>query len=285
MRVLVLGVTGMLGSAVFRLLSSTPGIEVSGTARSSGKLHAFPEKTRATVLVGADILFDDGLADVVATTRPDVIINCIGLIKQLAEADDPLQALPINSLLPHRLARLAAPSNTRIIHISTDCVFSGSKGGYIESDAPDAQDLYGKSKQLGELTGYPHAVTLRTSIIGHEIDSRYGLLEWFLSREGSVRGYRKAIFSGLPTPELARVIRDHVIPDRKLQGLYHVSAQPIDKCSLLRLIAEVYGKEIRIEPDDSVVIDRSLQSVRFRAETGYQPPAWPELVRRLQASR
>lgn len=285
MRILVLGVTGMLGSAVYKLLAATPGLEVAGTARDAARLGAFDAGLRQGILTGIDVLQDDALVEVLAHHRPDVIINCVGLIKQHATAEDPLHALPLNALLPHRLARLASLCGARVVHISTDCVFAGRRGGYVEADVPDAEDVYGKSKQLGELTTYAHAITLRTSIIGHEQGSRLALLEWFLAQQGSVRGYRRAVFSGLPTVELARVIRDYVLPAPALHGLYHVSAAPIDKCRLLQLVAEVYGKAIAIEPDDTVAIDRSLNSDRFRAATGYCPPEWPALVRAMHDSR
>jgi dTDP-4-dehydrorhamnose reductase len=216
-----------------------------------------------------------------AKVKPHVVINCIGLIKQLAEADDPLSAIPINALLPHRLARLCDVAGARLVHMSTDCVFAGTKGMYTEADMSDAKDLYGRSKYLGEVD-YPHAITLRTSIIGHELSGAHSLVGWFLAQQGSVRGFRRAIFSGLPTVELARVIRDHVIPHPELRGLYHVSAEPINKFDLLTLVARAYGKTIDITPDDKLAIDRSLDSSRFRQATGYQPEPWPELVRRMR---
>lgn len=285
MRVLVLGVTGMLGSAVYRLLSEDANFHVMGTARSAHALDVFPEKARGLVLTGVDVLSEDALVEAFARTRPEVIINCVGVIKQLAAANDPLAALPLNSLFPHRLARMAGLCAARVVHISTDCVFSGRKGGYTEADVSDAEDLYGKSKFLGELADYPNAVTLRTSIIGHELGTNHALLEWFLSQSGGVKGYRKAVFSGLPTSELARVIRDHVIPRKDLHGLYHVSVDPIDKYSLLTLVSEVYRKQIEITPDDRLSIDRSLNSDRFRKETGYQPPGWRELIQGMSESR
>jgi dTDP-4-dehydrorhamnose reductase len=207
----------------------------------------------------------------------------VGLVKQLAEAEDPLAALPINALLPHRLSRLCSLVGARLVHISTDCVFSGAKGCYREGDMPDAQDLYGRSKLLGEVTGDAHAITLRTSIIGHEIGRAHGLVGWFLEQSGTVNGYRRAIFSGIPTVELACIIRDRVLPNRQLQGLYHVSAAPIDKLSLLQTVASQYRHAVEIIPDDRVNIDRSLDSSRFRNATGYTPPDWPELVRRMHA--
>jgi dTDP-4-dehydrorhamnose reductase len=152
---------------------------------------------------------------------------------------------------------------------------------YREQDVSDAQDLYGRSKYLGE-ADYPNAVTLRTSIIGHELSSANGLVGWFLAQQGSIKGFRRAIFSGLPTVELARVIRDHVIPNPELHGLYHVSAEPISKFDLLKLIAKAYGKTIDIKPDDNLVIDRSLNSSRFFEATGYNSPPWVQLVQSMR---
>jgi dTDP-4-dehydrorhamnose reductase len=280
-RVLVLGATGMLGHVVLRLFAGSPGIEVWGSARNAAALAGLPEAVRKQVIGGIDVDNPDALAGLFARVRPQVVINAVGLVKQLAQADDPLAALPINALLPHRLARLCALSGARLVHVSTDCVFAGTRGGYVESDAPDAQDLYGRSKLLGEVDG-EHTITLRTSIIGPELGGAHGLVGWFLAQTGSVRGYRRAVFSGLPTVELARVIRDQVLPRPGLRGLYHVSAEPIDKDRLLRLVAAAYGHGIEIVADDQVVIDRSLDSSRFRAATGYQPPPWPELVQRMR---
>lgn len=280
-RVLVLGASGMLGNAVLRLFAGSEGFDARGTVRSPASLRLLPEATRDRVVTGVDVDNPDSLAAAFARVQPHVVINCVGVVKQLDEADDPLVAIPINALLPHRLARLAAVAGARLVHVSTDCVFSGSRGMYTEADFPDANDLYGRSKYLGE-ADYPNAVTLRTSIIGHELASAHGLVGWFLSQQGKVKGFRRAIFSGLPTVELARVIRDHVIPQQDLSGLWHVSAAPINKYELLKLVAEAYGRDIAIEPDDRLVIDRSLESSRFQARTGYQPPTWPELVRRMR---
>jgi len=210
------------------------------------------------------------------------VVNCVGLIKQLADAENPLLEIPINAVLPHRLARLCEFSGARLVHISTDCVYSGKKGRYTEADLPDANDVYGQSKALGEVI-YPHTITLRTSIIGHELQGNQSLLNWFLSQEGSCNGFRRAIFSGLPTVEFAQVIRDVVIPHAELSGLYHIAAQPINKYDLLKLIAEVYGKSIDIVPDDNLVIDRSLNADRFRLATGYTAPEWSDLIKLMYA--
>lgn len=280
MRILVLGVSGMLGNAMLRVLSERADLQVFGTARSGVAKHFFSPEIVKRVITGVDVENQDALTCVLTECRPQVVINCIGLIKQLADANDPLVALPINAMLPHRLARLCELGGARLIHVSTDCVFSGTKGNYRESDQSDATDLYGKSKYLGEVS-YPHTITLRTSIIGHELSSANGLVGWFLAQEGRVKGYTRAIFSGLPTMELARVVRDVVLPRVDLSGLYHVASAPITKYDLLKLVAEVYGKTIEIVPDDAVVIERSLCADRFREATGYVAPAWPELVKAM----
>lgn len=283
-RVLVLGATGMLGNAMLRFFADSPGFEAHGSARSPSGVRLLREDLRDRVHAGVDVENPDALARLLDEVRPQAVVNCIGLVKQLAEADDPLAALPINALLPHRLARLCSLAGARLVHVSTDCVFSGTRGQYKESDAPDAQDLYGRSKLLGEVD-YPNAVTLRTSIIGHELNSAHGLVGWFLAQAGSVRGYAKAVFSGFPTVELARIVRDFVLPHPELTGLYHASAAPIDKLTLLRLVGAQYDHPVQIVPDERVVIDRSLDSSRFRAATGYVPPEWAELVRRMHAFR
>ncbi len=285
MKVMVIGVSGMLGNAVFRVLSQDAAYDVWGTLRSSALLHHFLESSHARLVSGVDVLDQDNLLATFARHRPDVVINCVGLIKQLADAKDPLSALPINAMLPHRLARLCQLTGARLIHVSTDCVFAGRKGRYCESDSSDAEDLYGKSKYIGELHDQPHAITLRTSIIGHELNSNHALVDWFLSQSGLVRGFGKAVFSGLPTVELARVMKDFVIPHSQLKGLYHVAADPISKLDLLRLVAAEYGKEIEIHPDDSLVIDRSLDGSRFRHATGYVAPCWPDLIRQMHEQR
>ncbi len=285
MKILVLGVTGMLGNAVFRVFGADPAHETWGTLRMHAALRYFPQPTHSRLVCGVDVLDQDALVSVISKVRPDVIINCVGLIKQLADAKDPLTALPINAMLPHRLSRLCVLSGARLIHVSTDCVFAGRKGGYVESDPSDAEDLYGKSKYIGEIHDQPWAVTLRTSIIGHELNSSHALIDWFLSQEGAVRGFSKAVFSGLPTVELARVMKDFVIPRPALSGLYHVAAAPIAKLELLQLVASRYGKQIEIQPDDALVIDRSLDGSRFHEATGYMAPDWPSLIREMHADR
>ena len=285
MKVLVVGVSGMLGSASFKVLSGDRNIDVTGTARDASVKKYFSPELQTKIISGIDILDNDLLPNVIVHVKPDVVINCVGLIKQLAQANDPLIVLPVNAMFPHRLSELCELANARLIHISTDCIFDGNKGGYTESDSSNATDLYGKSKYTGELHSVPHAITLRTSIIGHELASQNALIEWFLAQTGSIKGYTRAVFSGLPTVELSRVIKDFVIPRTDLSGLYHVSADPISKFDLLSLVAEIYDKEIEIVPDNELTVDRSLNSDLFQQESGYKAPGWAELITTMKASK
>jgi len=271
----------MLGNAVVRVLSENDNLIVYGTVRAESSKQLFTETIASRIFSGVDIEREESLTRVFSETQPDVVINCVGLIKQLSDFNDPLEVIPINSMLPHRLAKMCRGS-AKLIHISTDCVFDGSKGHYLESDSADARDLYGMSKYIGEVS-YPHCVTLRTSIIGHELESKNSLVEWFLSQELSCNGFNKAFFSGFPAVVLAQIIRDVVIPENKLSGIFHVAANPINKYDLLTLIADIYDKSIQIIPDDSVVIDRSLNADKFRRETGYIAPEWPSLIRTMHS--
>ncbi len=278
MRILVVGASGMIGCTILRVLSEKKDWQVFGTVRDKMVERFFSRLVAKHLIASVDVNHEDSLVSVLDQVRPDVVINCAGLTKHKPGADDPLISLPINTMMPHRLANLCKLISARLIHISTDCVFSGQQGGYVEDDFTDAHDVYGQSKALGELH-YPHTVTLRTSTIGHELQSQFGLLDWFLSQEGECKGYTRAIFSGLPTVVFAQSIRDFVIPNRDLSGLYHVAAKPIAKFDLLTLISKVYGKAIEITPDDKFVIDRSLNASRLQEATGYVAPGWPELVR------
>jgi dTDP-4-dehydrorhamnose reductase len=223
----------------------------------------------------------DSLTGAFARARPEVAVNCIGVIKQLPTATDPIISLTINSLLPHRLAALCQAAGARLIHISTDCVFSGRQGNYTEADVSDAEDLYGRTKFLGEVSG-PGSLTLRTSIIGRELRTASGLVEWFLSQRGQkVRGFTRAIYTGFTTLELSRVIAHLIEAWPSLTGLYQVSSEPINKYDLLCRLAEACRMPVDIEPYAELAIDRSLNSARFRQATGYTPPAWSDMLQEL----
>ena len=280
MKILLLGGSGMLGHRLWMNLSKEH--EVWVTVRTNGsEFPDVPEFPKQYVRPMVDALYFDQVIRAMASIQPDLVINCIGLIKQQGHlARDPLFSINLNAQFPHRLSMLCRTAKIRLIHISTDCVFSGKKGGYMENDTPDAEDLYGRTKFLGEVT-YPHCVTLRTSIIGREIKRRLGLIEWFLAQKGPINGYTRAIYSGFTTDEFSRIILNDVIPNTQLSGLYHVSSEPISKYDLLVLAREAFKKDIEIIPDDSVINNRTLVSTRFREATGYQPPSWEEMIQEL----
>jgi dTDP-4-dehydrorhamnose reductase len=280
-KVLILGGTGMLGHTLFKHLATHPNFEVSATIRNNEfNPDWFAPELLAKLTPNLDAACPAALGDYLNAQQPEVIINCIGLIKQIQNQQSPAAMIAINAVLPHQLANYCSQIHTRLIHISTDCVFSGSQGNYRETDRPDPEDLYGVTKQLGEIS-YPNCLTLRTSIIGHELRGKYGLVEWFLAQSGPVKGYTRAIYSGLPTIELARFITTYVLPNPKLEGLFQLSSEPISKYDLLNLIRQRYAKSIQVEPDTQVECDRSLDSTPLRRRTGYQPPSWNDLVDRM----
>jgi dTDP-4-dehydrorhamnose reductase len=286
MKILVLGANGMLGHTLVHQLSAIePDWEIYGTVRSESSHKFFNKKISKNLVSGVNVENVDSLIQVFDRVSPNIVINCVGLVKQLADSEDPLLALPINSILPHRLSKLCQLINSKLIHISTDCVFSGERGGYLETDFSDAKDLYGKSKFLGEVT-HPHTITLRTSIIGHELQSKNGLVDWFLAQEKSCYGFTNAIFSGVPTIVLADIIGQFVIPNlHKLSGLYQIASKPISKFDLLSLIAQIYEKKIEIIPNGDLKIDRSLDPTLFFNETGYVAPEWNSMIKKMHALR
>lgn len=280
MRLLILGGSGMLGHRLWLAARERHDTYVTmrgGVATSAGAALFDPNRT----LSGVTAEDFDSVVAALAATRPDVVINAIGIVKQRAAALDPVASLTVNALFPHRLARLCRIGGSCLIHISTDCVFSGRRGEYVETDTADADDLYGRSKLLGEVTDPPD-LTLRTSLIGRELSGSQGLVEWFLDQRGrSVRGFTRAIFSGLTTPALAALIVDLIEHHPNLAGLWHVASPPISKHDLLCLIRDAMALDIAIEPDDTVVIDRGLDDDRFRATTGLPTLDWPTMVQRL----
>ena len=240
---------------------------------------------RERTITGFDAASTQHLLKAFKAAAPDLVLNCIGIIKQLKEAQDTTLSLEINALLPHRLAEVAAVAGARLIHISTDCVFSGKKGNYTEKDTSDAEDIYGRTKFLGEIS-YPNCLTLRTSIIGHELQTKSGLIEWFLREKGKeVKGYRQAMYSGFTTIEMARIIEFVAVRAPRLEGVWQVSSEPISKFELLQLARQHYQWVGTLVPDDTFVCDRTLNSEAFRKATGYTPPGWPEMIRELASER
>jgi dTDP-4-dehydrorhamnose reductase len=278
MTVLILGGSGMLGHQLWEVLS--PRFDAFITLRRANSFFA-DEVNQKRVIAGVSAEDFDSIIQTFAKVQPDVVINCIGVVKQQGAAKDPIACLSINSLFPHRLMRLCQATRSRLIHVSTDCVFSGKKGNYTESDFPDADDLYGRSKLLGEVQG-PRCLTLRTSIIGRELQSQQGLIEWFLSNQGkTVSGYRNAIFSGLTTQALSELIARLLLDFPNLEGLWHVAAQPINKFDLLSLVRDTFKVKIDIKPDERFHCDRSLCDARFRQATGWASRSWPEMIQAM----
>jgi dTDP-4-dehydrorhamnose reductase len=277
MRVLIFGGDGMLGHQLLRHLRGRHDVRV--TLRLGREAYeAYHLFDQTTTYYGIDARQTDSLFKVIRDFRPEAVVNAIGIVKQRSDARQVIPSLEINSLLPHRLAQACQSIGARLVHFSTDCVFSGRKGYYSETDVPDADDLYGRSKLLGEVSE-PHCITLRTSMIGPEISRKTGLLEWLLSQRGqTIKGFSKAIFSGFPTSELARIVERILTDLPNIHGVYHVASLPINKYDLLTLIRDCLHLPITIEQDSTFECDRSLDASRFHRETNYSPPTWKAMI-------
>ena len=269
----------MLGHVVYRECSRR--FDVHATVRSDELSEV------AATALDADRTITGVHAEDISTVEQalevsgaEVIVNCIGVVKQLTSTIGPAEMIHANALFPHQLAAACARRGARLIHVSTDCVFAGDRGGYAEDDRPDPADLYGRSKLAGEPSG-DRVLTLRTSMLGRELGRSSGLLEWFLSVRGEASGYPRAVFSGPTTPVLARLIGDLIERHPQLEGIWHVGAEPISKFDLLTLVRNAFGLEVRLVPDPTVEVDRSLDASRLRAATGWEPPGWYEMVEEL----
>jgi dTDP-4-dehydrorhamnose reductase len=278
-RVIVLGANGMLGRTLLLRAIQTGAFVVAATSRPGG----FDERllslvnTKKLSTYSLDAIRPDESESIFTSFKPDYIINCIGVIKQREEASAPLHCISVNSLFPHWLVGIASEVNAKLIHISTDCVFSGEKGGYLEDDVSDAKDLYGRTKALGEITD-KNCITLRTSIIGHEVGKRYGLLDWFLSAQGEVKGFKEAFFTGVTTLELSDQIINLMLSSEFVSGLFHVAGQKISKYELLEKIKTTFRKEVKLVPTESEKIDRSLCGDLWTQVSGYEAPSWDKAL-------
>ena len=278
MKALILGSDGMLGHQLVQRFAAAH--DVIATVRKLPISAISGALAGSRVITGVDVTEPSTWLGILHSERPDVVLNAAGIVKQRPAAAVSVQSILVNSLFPHQLANECRLSSTRLIHISTDCVFSGRQGNYREADIPDPVDLYGRTKLLGEVEA-PYCLTIRTSIIGLELTNRTGLVEWFLRQSGSVPGYRRAIWSGLTTKEVARVVSHLVEGNQNLDGIWHVSSQPISKYELLKILNEQLGRQNVVVPDDSLVIDRSLNSEKFQAATGYHPPTHEAMLSEL----
>ena len=279
MKILILGGDGMLGHQLVESLSSRH--EVEATFRSEASMYgAISDYLPKRGHFGVNALDISTLRKVIESTRPGAVVNAIGVIKQRSESSDVIMSLEVNALLPHRLATICADADARLVHISTDCVFSGRQGMYKEDDFADADDLYGRSKFLGELND-ENSVTLRTSMIGLELARKKSLVEWFLAQRGQIKGFRRGIFSGFTTLEIARIIECVLVQNTDTHGLFHVSSEPIDKYALLSGLRDRLQRDLVIIPDNEFACDRSLDSSRFQSEFSYAPPSWKSMLDEL----
>jgi dTDP-4-dehydrorhamnose reductase len=283
MRVLVLGGEGMLGHKMFqRLVARFPDTACTIRGRLDDPFFSKIDLFRSgRVLQQVDAMDLSSLGHLLSSLEPAYVVNCVGIIKQRSEASQAIPSITLNALLPHMLVEMTRGWGGRVIHVSTDCVFSGKRGRYTEDDPSDAEDLYGKTKYLGELTA-ENGLTLRTSIIGRELASFGSLLEWFLSQQGKrVRGFTRVLYSGVTTNYLSGLVGDIIADSLDLVGLYQVTSPTLSKHDLLCRLRDAYGMAVDIVPDDSEVSDRSLVGDRFIAATGYRQPSWPELIEQL----
>ncbi len=282
-KILILGAEGMLGHKLIQLIK---GYSIIGTVRGDARrTDKLPEIFGPSTIVGdVDALDFSRISSLIRELEPAVVINCIGIVRQRKESENRYLSVAINSFLPHKLAKLCSEVGSRLIHISTDCVFTGSTGHYQETDPSDASDLYGKSKYLGETdSSEASAITLRTSIIGRELKRpTHGLLEWFLAqRESTIRGFSGAIYSGFTTIELANIIQQTIDQHQSLHGLFQVASKPISKYDLLLLVKQAFELDIDIERDEEFQCDRSMVMNSFCKLTGYTAPGWEKMIRAL----
>jgi dTDP-4-dehydrorhamnose reductase len=283
MKVLIIGGTGMLGHMACRTFSSR--FETFATSKrpldASNLLLQFLPKHACTG--GLDAIEDKAsLRALISEVRPSVVFNCVGIIKQKKEAHDAIPLIRANSLFPHELAEIAAEHQTKAIFFSTDCVFSGKRGRYTESDVPDPVDLYGRSKLLGEVSEAPH-LTVRSSIIGRELGtSTSGLIEWFISQKGgAIQGYTKAIYAGITTRVMCSLLAELIERRFDLSGVWHIASAPITKHDLLGRLNSLLDLGTTISKDETFACDRSLDGTRFIEETGLVIPNWDDMIREL----
>lgn len=279
MKILILGGDGMLGHELFFQLRQRHETRVT-LRQALASYSSYGLFERANTFDGIDARTHGAVEKVLSDYKPQAVVNAVGIVKQRPESEEAIASIEVNSLLPHRLALGCRRLGAQLVHLSTDCVFSGKRGGYRESDLPDPIDTYGRSKLLGEVNA-EGSITLRTSMIGRGLNRKSGLVDWFLTQHGPIQGYRNAIFSGLTTRELARVIGMVIEKHPSASGLYHVSAQPISKLDLLTKLRTRLGSGPDIAPTDEPRIDRSLDSTRFRDAFGYTPPSWDQMLDEL----
>ena len=282
MKIVILGSNGLLGNTISKYFFERADYQTIAVLRDFSKIKLFNQKYHKNFLIIENILDYTETKKQLQRLKPDILINCLGITnkERVVNSSQIENIININSLLPHRLQRICYEVGTRLIHLSTDCIFSGGKGSYIENDIPDPTDIYGRSKLLGEVD-FENTLTIRKSVIGHELVSRKGLLEWFLNQNSSIQGYKNVIFSGLTVLELAKLIDKYIFPRSDLKGILNISGQSISKFDLLKIISDIYNKSIEIIPNESIKINRTLNSSKFYKLTGYKPNSWPVLIKSM----
>lgn len=283
MKILILGANGMFASELIKALKDSP-INIYGTTRALASSLSNEQKNFSLI---RNVNFNnlDSVLHCIEEINPDFVLNLVGITKYKEKISSYADFIEVNSLAPHKIAQFCDLRSSKFIQLSTDCVFSGLKGNYLDMDSPDPVDLYGKTKALGEINTNDSSLTIRTSFIGHNENSKDGLLEWFLSQSNSCKGFNRAVYSGLTTIELASIFKNYIFKLDNLSGIYNISAASITKYDLLKLISKVYKKDIEIVQSDEWVIDRSLNSDSFQSISGYNPPTWEEMVTKMYNSR
>ena len=274
MKILILGCTGMIGSSIFNQSNLDKNFISFGTYKDKKKINFLKDKK----LIYFNIARKEKLKIIIENIRPNIVINCIGLTKHIT-GKNKKNFLNINSKFPHYGKKISNKYNAKFIQISTDCVFDGKIGKYNEKSQPNAKDMYGLSKALGEINDNFN-LTIRTSTIGHEINSKYGLLEWFLSLKKNCQGYTNAYFNGLPTYYLSKILLK-ILSKYNLSGLIHISGIKISKYHLLKKINKIYDKKIKIIPDNTIRIDRTLDNSKLKKIIKFTP-RWGQLISKMK---
>jgi dTDP-4-dehydrorhamnose reductase len=284
MKILVLGASGMIGLALYNQLVKNKNFTVIGTTSQSNAKKIIENQNKLNSLVLFDFLKDKNIENLIKSINPNIIINCVGIIKQSSLITNKINTILLNSILPNKLSILAFKNGIKLVQISTDCVFSGKVGSYVESDNPDPIDTYGRTKLIGEIVN-DNSLTLRTSLVGHELFTKNGLLEWFLSQKNECIGFKNAFFSGFTTNAFAKILETILLNKKELKGLYHISSNIISKYDFLEKINKEYKKNIKINPDHSFNINRSLNSSALQKKIGYNVDSWDVMIREMFSER
>ena len=284
MKILILGASGMIGIAIYNQLVKNDNFQVIGTTSNlQSKIFLENKKQLGSIKI-FDFLKEKKIKEFLKSINPEIIINCAGIIKQNPSIDNKINTIFLNSILPNQISMVASKENIKFIHISTDCVFSGKRGSYLETENPDPVDLYGRTKLIGE-TNNSRDLILRTSLVGHELYTKNGLLEWFLSQDIKCKGFKKAFFSGLTTIAFAKLVEKILLNKLDLKGLYHVSSSVISKFDFLNKVKVIYKKNIEIEEDNKFFIDRSLNGTALEKKINYKPDTWDHMIEQMFEER